>query len=701
MTSADDRSRKHRGAGPAAGSGARFCDKNRIHRAQAVLSLPMAPRFCWTNLPAARTGASRKARRGLLLGAMLLLCLAAALSARADMDDSQEVVAVDPVELLTDEQLQTLVGPVALYPDDLLAIVLPAATFPLQVVLAARYLEARETDPNLEPDAEWDASIVALLNYPEIVALLDRELRWTWQLGEAVILQQEAVIAAVSDFRKEASAAGNLASDDNQVVSVTAAGDIEIVPVEREVIYVPYYDPREVVVYQPKRVYHYFPRAYPVYYYPYPSGHYFSNGAFWGVTSAFSIGWLSRSLHWHHYGFRDHPYYGYSYYDPFYYRRPHVWIELPQRDRSRRDDRRHRDDNRWWNDDRHGGSRPGRRGAGNRPDRPDSRFSDRRSEPLPPGARNARGIERTLAARPGKPSGQIPLKGSAQRGDSRAVAAETNGTRAARPDSPRSTARTRRAENVRSTATRRAIGQRTAERSGRTAARTAPGNAQQFRDAINRSTGVSQPALRRQPVRSAASAESRTNATPIRKPSTVQRATVSPRVPQSVRSPGAARPGAVKQPAKRAAEKPQPRQRPRASSSRSSLGSRAEATARNAAAAVIQRTRVAASQTRAGAGKAPSGRTAGGTQQFRAPSRSTSARSAVRSPASRPAPNPVVSHSPVKHATAKPASAQVRASAPRSAPTPRSAPVRSPARTSASGSRDRQSRLSSRRRPEH
>ena len=190
----------------------------------AAPSLPTAARFRWTQLPVAQSTPARGIRRALLSGALLLLCLAAALSARANVGATGEVVDVAPVELLTKGELQELVGPIALYPDDLLAIVLPAATYPLQVVLAARYLEEREADPGLKPDPDWDASIVALLNYPEVLALLDRELNWTWRLGEAVLLQQQDVIAAVGEFREQAADAGNLQSDEKQNVSVTAAG---------------------------------------------------------------------------------------------------------------------------------------------------------------------------------------------------------------------------------------------------------------------------------------------------------------------------------------------------------------------------------------------------------------------------------------------------------------------------------------------
>lgn len=87
---------------------------------------------------------------------------------------------------LSDYELQELVGPVALYPDDLLAIVLPASAYPLQIASAARFIEALETDPSLQPDPDWDDTVVALSNYPEVIELLNDDLDWTYRLGEAV-----------------------------------------------------------------------------------------------------------------------------------------------------------------------------------------------------------------------------------------------------------------------------------------------------------------------------------------------------------------------------------------------------------------------------------------------------------------------------------------------------------------------------------
>jgi hypothetical protein len=231
----------------------------------------------------------------------------------------------EDIPLLTRTELQELVGPIALYPDDLLAIVLPASTYPLQLVQAQRFLEDLEQDPSLKPDEGWDDSVIALLNYPEVIELLNEDLDWTWRLGEAVVAQQADVVGAVESFRDRAYAAGNLKSDSHQTVARNA-GSIEITPVEDDVIYVPYYEPERVVVYQTRPVYHYYPRAYPVYYYPDPVGSAFNSGFFWGVTTAFTVGWVTDSVHVVHHSYHGHPYYGRHYWDGWWYRRPTIHV---------------------------------------------------------------------------------------------------------------------------------------------------------------------------------------------------------------------------------------------------------------------------------------------------------------------------------------------------------------------------------------
>ena len=172
-------------------------------------------------------------------------------------------------------------------------------------------------DSSLQPDEEWDDSIVALLNYPEVVELLNDDLDWTYDLGTAVLNQRADVLNAIQDFRDQAYAAGNLRTDDRQTVA-RDDGAIAIKPANPQVIYVPYYEPERVVVYQPVPVYHYYPRRYPVYYYPYPAHYAFDTG-FSGACAAGSRS-AGTSHHVHVYDpfYHSHPYYGWSYYDPFY-----------------------------------------------------------------------------------------------------------------------------------------------------------------------------------------------------------------------------------------------------------------------------------------------------------------------------------------------------------------------------------------------
>jgi hypothetical protein len=272
----------------------------------------------------ARTNAIRKApwlapRLWLAFG---VLGVAAAVTALQPAT-AQEATTQDTTGLATAEELQEVVGPIALYPDDLVAIVLPASTYPLQIVQAARFLEDRERDATLKPDEEWDDSVVALLNYPEVVKLLNDDLDWTYDLGTAVLNQRADVLSAIQDFRDEAYAAGNLRSDDRQTVA-REDDTIEIKPADPQVIYVPYYEPERVVVYQPTPVYYYYPRPYPVYYYPYPAHHHFSTGFFWGVNTWFSIGWHSHHVHAYDPFYYGHPYYGFNYYSPYYVRNVYV-----------------------------------------------------------------------------------------------------------------------------------------------------------------------------------------------------------------------------------------------------------------------------------------------------------------------------------------------------------------------------------------
>ena len=198
----------------------------------------------------------------------LLIGLAGALPVLAQAPVAGE--GPPPVRL-SEKQLEDLVGRIALYPDDLLAIILPASTFPLDIVQADRFLQQLKKTPQLHPDTRWNESVRSLLNYPEVVTMMSRDLDWTQDLGEAVVSQQADVMKAIQAFRARVFDAGNLKTDDKQIV-VQEKETIKVVQANPEVIYVPQYQPSTVVVYSSAPIYSYYPTPYPVYYYPYPRG---------------------------------------------------------------------------------------------------------------------------------------------------------------------------------------------------------------------------------------------------------------------------------------------------------------------------------------------------------------------------------------------------------------------------------------------
>jgi len=167
------------------------------------------------------------------------------------------------------EELDQMLAPIALYPDSLLAQILMAATYPLEVVQADRWAKA---DKNLTGDQlndaldqkDWDPSVKALVAFPQVLSMMSERLEWTQRLGDAFLDQQEQVMDTVQKLRARAQAAGNLRDTDEQRV-VEENGGILIEPAQPEVIYVPVYDP--FIVYEPW----WFP-AFPPFFFPFPPG---------------------------------------------------------------------------------------------------------------------------------------------------------------------------------------------------------------------------------------------------------------------------------------------------------------------------------------------------------------------------------------------------------------------------------------------
>jgi hypothetical protein len=174
---------------------------------------------------------------------------------------------------LNPAELDSLLAPIALYPDQLVAQILAAATYPLQIVDANRWLAQNKS---LQGDAlakaaekqEWDPSIQALVLFPTVLHRMDDNLKWTTALGNAFLAQQEDVMLAVQRLRKRAHSSGALQSDAQQNVQVQQVQGTKVIviqPANPEVIYVPAYDP--IVAFGAAPAY----APYPPMYYPPPS----------------------------------------------------------------------------------------------------------------------------------------------------------------------------------------------------------------------------------------------------------------------------------------------------------------------------------------------------------------------------------------------------------------------------------------------
>jgi hypothetical protein len=151
------------------------------------------------------------------------------------------VTSPDAPPLRTAAQLQELVAPIALYPDPLVALILPAATFPTEVVLAWRFLE-RGGNAETATRENWDDSVKALTRYREVLEYLDQNLDWTRSLGAAFLDQPSEVMDAIQAVRARARANGLLADTREQIVYLQQE-EIFILPASPHVIYIPRYNP--------------------------------------------------------------------------------------------------------------------------------------------------------------------------------------------------------------------------------------------------------------------------------------------------------------------------------------------------------------------------------------------------------------------------------------------------------------------------
>jgi hypothetical protein len=195
------------------------------------------------------------------------------------------------------DQLQQLVAPIALYPDGLVAQILPAATFPAEILDAQRWMEQHK---DLKGDAlakevdkqAWDPSVKALTQFPAVLANMNQNLAWTSELGDVYANQQQELTSAIQTMRQRAKQAGNLQTTPQENVT-TKGQTIVIEPAAPDVVYVPQYDPW-LVYGDPLAI---FPG-----WYPYP-------GLFWdgpgiGFGLGFGIGFFGGfGWGWNHWGY--------------------------------------------------------------------------------------------------------------------------------------------------------------------------------------------------------------------------------------------------------------------------------------------------------------------------------------------------------------------------------------------------------------
>ena len=203
----------------------------------------------------------------------------------------------------TQQDFDELMAPIALYPDALLAQVLMASTYPLEVVEAARWQKANASlkDKALE-DAlagqPWDPSVKALASVPQVLTMMNEKLDWTTKLGDAFLSNQEDMMKTAQALRKKAEAAGNLKSSKEMTVSKETENNVQIIKIEQpapETVYVP--------TYNPATVYGTWWYSYPPPYYYYPPGYAyagaglaFASGVFWGAAIAGGIGWGNNEI---------------------------------------------------------------------------------------------------------------------------------------------------------------------------------------------------------------------------------------------------------------------------------------------------------------------------------------------------------------------------------------------------------------------
>jgi len=240
---------------------------------------------------------------GVMLAGIFAIVVSSGAMARAQQNP-------DPGQLLSPDQLDYLVAPIALYPDPLISQILVATTYPLEIVEASQWLQR---NPNIRGAAltqaasnqDWDPSVQALVVFPDVMKYLTEDISWTTNLGNAFLAQEGDVMDAIQRMRDKAAQSGKLKSTpEQQVIRVVDAGQpvYEIVPTNPTVIYVPVYDPYWI---WGSAVYYPYPRWY---YPPHASYLYFNSGIY--IDAYFGSGWYGSATYgpgyrvWNSWGWR-------------------------------------------------------------------------------------------------------------------------------------------------------------------------------------------------------------------------------------------------------------------------------------------------------------------------------------------------------------------------------------------------------------
>ncbi|MDP3540775.1 MAG: DUF3300 domain-containing protein [Azonexus sp.] len=220
----------------------------------------------------------------------LMLALSPTLAQQNQSTSAADTQAVAPAsKRFSQQELDQLMAPIALYPDALLAQILMASTYPLEVVEAARWSKANSkiTGKALEEamtKQSWDPSVKSLTSVPQVLQQMNDKLDWTQKLGDAFLGQQDELMNTVQNLRAKADAAGNLKTSEQQVVKKETQASQTIYIVESpkpEVIYVPTYNPSVVygTWWYATPPYYMYPPAYI-----YPPGLAFATGVFVGAA---------------------------------------------------------------------------------------------------------------------------------------------------------------------------------------------------------------------------------------------------------------------------------------------------------------------------------------------------------------------------------------------------------------------------------